>query len=62
LPDKLPANVRLVVSAIPGPNLDSLRSRLPSGRLLQLWPMGPEDAAELLQKWLQRAGRAVDFT
>lgn len=59
LPEKLPAHVRLMVSAIPGPVLDSLRSYLPSARLLELGPMHPEDAAELLQKWLHHAGRRL---
>ncbi len=59
LPDKLPAHVRLVVSAIPGPMLDALKSRLPSARFLELGPMRAEDTTALLQKWLHRAGRRL---
>ncbi len=59
LPDRLPAHVRLVVSATPGLMLDSLRAHLPSAQLLELTPMCPEDAAELLEKWLHRARRRL---
>jgi len=59
LPDRLPTQVRLVVSSIPGRTLDALKSHLPSARFLELGPMRAEDAEALLQKWLQRAGRRL---
>jgi hypothetical protein len=59
LPDKLPGHVHLVVSTIPGPIFDSLRSHLPSAVLLELGRLDPDDATVLFQKWLQRAGRLL---
>ena len=40
-------------------SLAILRRRLPASCFLEVPPMPTEDAAELLQKWLQRAGRRL---
>ena len=59
LPDRLPPHVRLVVSTIPGPMLDVLKSHLPSTRFLELGPMRAGDGEDLLKKWLHRAKRRL---
>ena len=59
LPAELPPHVRLIVSTLPGDCLAAFESKLPKGRLIELGPMPSEEAEELLDLWLQEAGRTV---
>ncbi len=59
LPRALPANVRLVVSTLPGEILASLETRLPAENRIELGPMRVEEAEDVLDLWLGEAGRAL---
>jgi hypothetical protein len=59
LPDRLPANVRLIVSTMPGPCLEALRRRLAARDFVELQLMPPAEASELLDRWLAGAGRTL---
>jgi hypothetical protein len=59
LPEKLPIHVRLVLSIIPGPLFDTMKSHLSSAKFLELGPMNAREADELLKKWFHRAGRRL---
>jgi WD40 repeat protein len=59
LPTRLPPNVRLVVSTVPGNYLESLEKRLPLENLCKLNPMLLEEGKNLLYSWLADAGRTL---
>ena len=58
LPAELPANVRFVVSTLPGECKAALERKLPSS-LVKLEPMPRDEADELLEAWLTEAGRTL---
>jgi hypothetical protein len=59
LPDRLPENVRIVVTTTPGECLGTLQRKLDADHVVRLEPMTPEEGAELLDKWLSDAGRKL---
>jgi hypothetical protein len=59
LPDRLPGNVRLIVSTMPGPCLEALRGRLAARAIVELRHMPPAEASELLDRWLAGAARTL---
>jgi NACHT domain- and WD repeat-containing protein len=59
LPSDLPENVRLVTTTRPGDYLASLRGRLPEELVYELGPMPPEEGGQLLDDWLEAAGRTL---
>jgi signal recognition particle GTPase len=56
-PEKLPENVRLVVSTRHGEELVILRNKLPENSFKKLEPMSLEEGKNLLEKWLKKAKR-----
>jgi len=62
LPEKLPENVRLVLTTRPGEYLVALRHKLPEESIIKLGPMSIEEGRKLLGHWLEEAGRDLqDF-
>ena len=62
LPEKLPENVRLVLTTRPGEYLVALRHKLPEENIIELGPLSIEEGGELLDRWLKEAGRDLqDF-
>ncbi len=59
LPDRLPDNVRLIVSTMPGPCLEALRRRLAARDFVELGHMPSAEAGELLDRWLAGAARTL---
>jgi WD40 repeat protein len=59
LPDKLPENVHIVVSCLPGECLSILLKRLPQQNILELNPMAAEEGKKLLDLWLHDASRTL---
>jgi WD40 repeat protein len=59
LPVQLPAHVRLVVSILPGVNLERLKNRLTSELLVEVQAMSPDEGAAILNHWLSEAGRSL---
>jgi hypothetical protein len=59
LPDKLPENIRLIVSCLPGECLSILQRRFPQQNIIELKPMSPEEGEKLLDIWLRSAGRTL---
>ncbi|MGD8238788.1 MAG: DUF4062 domain-containing protein [Armatimonadota bacterium] len=59
LPATLPEHVRLVVSTIGGQQESLLRRKLPQSHIHVLLRMGPEEAEQLLDCWLDQAGRRL---
>ncbi len=59
LPDKLPDNVRIVVSTLAGECLTALERKLPPTCFAELKPMPPDEGADLLDRWLGSAGRTL---
>ena len=59
LPAVLPANVRLVVSTLPGECEHALLARRPAPEVVTVAPMSTAEAETLLSRWLAQAGRAL---
>lgn len=59
LPAELPEHVRLIVSAVAGDCSAALADRLPPAQLLQLEPMSADEGRQLLNLWLDHAGRTL---
>lgn len=59
LPDELPANVKIIVSALPGDCARALERRLLDIKRLALEPMVASEGAALLDSWLAEAGRTL---
>ncbi len=59
LPAVLPANVRLVVSTLPGECERALLAKRPAPGVATVEPMAAADAEALLSRWLEHAGRAL---
>lgn len=59
LPIQLPPYVRLVVSTLPGIELDMLTKRLPPSALLEVMAMNPEEGKGVLENMLSDAGRKL---
>ncbi len=59
LPANLPANVRLVVSTLPGECEKALLAKHPTPDVVTVKPMSAAEAEELLTKWLEHAGRGL---
>jgi hypothetical protein len=60
LPDQLPANVRVVLSSLPGPALDALRRRGSPPVEVRLEPLKEADATEIIDQFLDRYRKALD--
>lgn len=58
LPLRLPPNVRVIVSSLPGPALDALRSR--PQRLIELPPLERADAEAIITGFLRRYGKRLE--
>ncbi|HRF96475.1 MAG TPA: NACHT domain-containing protein, partial [Aggregatilineales bacterium] len=52
LPKYLPPHVKIVLSVIPSPYLNKLKSRLPETNSIEIMPMISADADKLLDLWL----------
>lgn len=59
LPAALPANVRLVVSTLPGECEKALLAKHPAPDVVTVKPMSAAEAEQLLANWLEYAGRAL---
>jgi len=59
LPRDLPANVRVIVSTLPGECLTQLERKLPAANLKELEPMPKEEGRDLLGQWLAEARRTL---
>jgi len=59
LPSELPAHVHLVVSTLPGECWTALQAALPAENLVKLEPMSEGEAGQLLDAWLEEAGRTL---
>ena len=59
LPDKLPPNVKIIVSTTPGDTLQVLENRLPENNQLQIQPMSLQDGEAILNIWLEEVGRTL---
>ncbi len=57
LPAVLPANVRLVVSTLPGECEHALLARHPAPEVTTVAPMSTAEAETLLSRWLEQTGR-----
>jgi len=62
LPASLPANVRLVVSTLPGECEKALLAKHPAPDVVTVKPMSAAEADTLLTLWLDHAGRALQPT
>jgi hypothetical protein len=60
LPDPLPANVRVVLSALPGPALDALRRRRSPPVEVELGLLQAEDVTEIVDRFLDRYRKSLD--
>jgi WD40 repeat protein len=59
LPAVLPSYAHLIVSIASGPGQEELQEQLPSSHVLALRPLGSEDAATLLDRWLASRNRTL---
>jgi len=61
LPWELPEHVRLIVSTSTSPAdcLEALKAKLPAESFEELAPMSREEGEELLEVWLEQAGRTL---
>jgi NACHT domain- and WD repeat-containing protein len=59
LPANLPANVRLVVSTLPGECEKALLAKHPTPDVVPVKPMSATEAETLLSRWLDHADRAL---
>ncbi|HJX93397.1 MAG TPA: NACHT domain-containing protein [Pyrinomonadaceae bacterium] len=59
LPMKLPRNVRLIVSTLPGKTLDSLREQLKAESIVTLLPLSENDRRQLVSRLLQERGKKL---
>jgi tetratricopeptide (TPR) repeat protein len=59
LPARLPANVKLIVSSLPGECLTALQEKLPRGNIHQIQPMSLADGETVLDLWLAEAERTL---
>ena len=59
LPANLPANVRLVVSTLPGECEKALLAKHPTPDVVSVKAMSDKEAGTLLSLWLEHAGRAL---
>ncbi len=60
LPDRLPENVRVVLSALPGPALDALDARAEPPSKEPLEPLSEGDATAIMEQFLQRYRKTLD--
>lgn len=59
IPIPLPEYVHLVISLLPGPDIDALRQRVVPSHVLEVGPLSEPDGADLLRRWLAVAHRTV---
>lgn len=59
IPRTLPQHVRIVVSILPGSELDKLREDLPASQVLTLMGMTREQGDTLLTRWMEGAKRRL---
>ena len=59
LPSKLPENVFLIISTLPGEWEEELRKKLPGKNILELIPMPSEEGEKLLDLWLTNVKRIL---
>jgi telomerase protein component 1 len=60
LPETLPAGVRVVVSALPGPALDALRARRAPPEEVELAPLERADRTAIVDGYLERYRKSLD--
>jgi len=60
LPERLPENVRVVLSALPGPALDALESRAEPPSEMPLEPLSEADATAIMEQFLKRYRKKLD--
>ncbi|HSQ79486.1 MAG TPA: AAA family ATPase, partial [Candidatus Bathyarchaeia archaeon] len=59
LPETLPPNVKVIVSALPGDSAEALTRKLPEAARLTLEPMSASEGGALLDAWLADEGRTL---
>jgi hypothetical protein len=59
LPEQLPATVRIILSAVGGPALDSLRQRRQPPRLVELQPLDAADREAIIREFLHRYRKSM---
>jgi hypothetical protein len=59
MPRKLPANVHLIVSTLPGECLELLQRKMNLANFIKLTPMSEADGQSLLKVWLGEAARTL---
>ena len=59
LPSKLPENVFLIISTLPGKQEEKLKKVLPGKNILELKPMPAEEGEQLLDLWLTNVQRIL---
>jgi hypothetical protein len=60
LPDRLPENVRVIMSALPGPALDALKARAEAPSKTTLEALRQEDSTAIMEKFLHRYRKTLD--
>ncbi len=59
LPAELPPKVKIIISTLPGPYLDSVKQKLPKSRFVELQSMTTVEGTTLLDLWLEEAQRTL---
>jgi len=59
LPRELPPHAKFILTTLPGECLESLENKLPEGNILPLEIMSMEEGRNLLDRWLEEAGRCL---
>jgi len=59
LPEELPANVRAILSVLPGPAYDALHSRATKPRFSPIARLTSEDASAIMDGYLERYGKTL---
>lgn len=59
LPDRLPENVRLIVSTLPDDSFKIIERKLPAENIIQLEPLSESEGGEVLNLWLTDAKRTL---
>jgi hypothetical protein len=59
LPAELPPKVKIIISTLPGPYLDSIKQKLPRSRFVALDSMATAEGATLLHRWLADTRRTL---
>ncbi len=62
LPSELPEHVHVVVSLLPGDPLETMKNKLNPENIIELGPMPADEGENLLNLWLEDAGRTLQKT